>query len=157
VCAERHALAGRHVSLVTLDGQLGMELGGRGDDIMWRRKLSELDVHVRHDLRLTEVAAKSGRRCGTFVHELTGATVAIEADHVVVELGMLPVCEVYDGLKLASVNDGEMDLERFARGAPQSWPAGTDSRFELYRIGDAHASRDIHASIYEAFRLCRLI
>jgi dimethylglycine catabolism A len=135
-----------------------MELGGRGDDLVWRRKLIELGVHVRHDLRLTEVAAESGRRRATFVHELTGETIVLETDHVVVELGVLPVCDVYDGLKPASVNDGELDLDRFAKGIPQAWSAvGPDRRFELYRIGDAHASRDIHASIYEAFRLCRLI
>ncbi|SDD09819.1 2,4-dienoyl-CoA reductase [Variovorax sp. CF079] len=157
VCAERHALAGRQVTLVTLDGQLGMELGGRGDDIVWRRKLTELGVHVRHDLRLISVSAVSGRRRAAFVHELTGATIALEADHVVVELGVLPVCDVYDDLKPASVNDGELDLDKFAKGVPQAWPAaGPGKRFELYRIGDAHASRDIHASIYEAFRLCRL-
>jgi hypothetical protein len=71
---------------------------------------------------------------------------------------MQPVCDLYDELKPRSVNDGELDLERFVAGLAQPWPgASGERRFELYRIGDANASRDIHASIFEALRLCRVL
>jgi len=158
VCAERYAVAGLEVTLVTLDAQLGMELGGRGDDLVWRRRMIEEGVTVRHDLKLMEVALESARRTATFVHELTGENVIMKTDRLVIERGMQPVCEVYDELKPASVNDGELHLERFAAGAPQDWPSTGDARrFELYRIGDANTSRDLHASIFEALRLCRAI
>jgi len=158
VCAERYAAAGLEVTLVTLDAQLGMELGGRGDDLVWRRRMIEEGVTVRHDLKLMEVALESARRTATFVHELTGEKVIMKTDRLVIERGMQPVCEVYDELKPASVNDGELHLERFAAGAPQDWPSTGDARrFELYRIGDANTSRDLHASIFEALRLCRAI
>ncbi len=158
VCAERYAAAGLAVTLATLDGQLGLELGGRGDDIVWRRRMIELGVEVLHDVRLIRVALEARRHSSTFVHELTGRDLVLASDLVVIERGMWPVSEVYADLKSASVNDGDLDLERFARGQRQDWPpAGGDKRFELYRIGDANASRDIHAAIYEAFRLCRLL
>ncbi len=33
-------------------------------------------------------------------------------------------------------------------------PAATDGRFQLYRVGDAVSSRNIHAAVYDALRLC---
>jgi hypothetical protein len=82
----------------------------------------------------------------------------IDADKVVVEAGTRPVCDVYDDLRAASINDGEIDLEAFAAGRPQAWlPSEGRGPTALYRIGDASASRDIHAAIYEAFRLCRVL
>jgi hypothetical protein len=46
---------------------------------------------------------------------------------------------------------------------PASWEAEReqdfrvhpDARFRLYRIGDAVASRDVHAAILDALRLCK--
>ncbi len=158
LCAERHAAAGRCVTLVTLDSQLGQELGGRGDDLVWRRRLVELGVAMRHEMQLLRVEGHDGRRRAVFRHELTGREEVLLADHVVVERGMHPVCEVYDELKPVSTNDGELDLDRFAQGNAQSWlPADNTRHLELYRIGDANVSRNIHAGIYEAFRLCRVL
>ena len=158
LCAERYAMAGLPVTLVTLDAEAGLELGGRGDELVWRRRMLELGLAFRHDLQLTRVVADQGRRAAVFVHELTGQEVVIHADHLVVERGMQPVCDLYDELKPRSVNDGELDLERFVAGLAQPWPgASGEQRFELYRIGDANASRDIHASIFEALRLCRVL
>jgi hypothetical protein len=41
-------------------------------------------------------------------------------------------------------------------GAPQPRRGG-DGVFELHRIGDAVASRNVHASIYDAMRLCMVL
>ena len=40
---------------------------------------------------------------------------------------------------------------------PQSVEHNPDGRFRLYRIGDAVASRNIHAAILDAARLCNAI
>ena len=73
-----------------------------------------------------------------------------------VERGTLPVDELYEGAKPRSANGGQMALAAFARGLPQPHSSAQDGRgaFELYRIGDAAASRDIHTAIYDAYRLC---
>ena len=52
-----------------------------------------------------------------------------------------------------SSNDGVTDPRALIEGRPQSAGAASTG-FELHRIGDAVASRNVHASIYEAFRLC---
>jgi hypothetical protein len=40
---------------------------------------------------------------------------------------------------------------------PQSDRLDPDGRFELYRVGDAVASRNIHAAILDSLRLCSAI
>jgi hypothetical protein len=76
-------------------------------------------------------------------------------DQVVVEHGTLPITELYEALRPSSVNLGEVDYEALIGGLPQTVtriPAGT---FRLFRIGDAVASRNIHAAIYDALRLSK--
>lgn len=158
ICAERYAMAGLEVTLAVLDNQIGLELGGRGDDIVWRRRMLELGVQVRHDLELMRVDRENGVRLAFFEHQLANEELSIEADVVIVERGTEPVCEVFDGLAAISINDGELDLERFRNGLKQEWPSSPEGhRMELYRIGDAVSSRDIHSAVYDAFRLCRVL
>lgn len=78
-----------------------------------------------------------------------------EADQVIVEHGSLPMDMLYHELREASCNDGATDQAFvLGRSAP---PAPLRAGFELHRIGDAVASRDIYATILESFRLCRLL
>ena len=51
-------------------------------------------------------------------------------------------------------------LEQFHYGAliegrPQGLVRNPDGRFQLFRIGDAISSRNIHAAIYDALRLLK--
>jgi N-methyl-L-proline demethylase len=74
-------------------------------------------------------------------------------DQVVVEHGTLPLDELYFELKTGSVNGGEIDQRAMIDLQPQTVERNRDGRYRLWRIGDAVASRNIHASIYEAMRL----
>lgn len=76
-------------------------------------------------------------------------------DQVVVEQATLPLDELYWALKERSANRGEIDYEALVAGRPQAVIANPDSRFRLYRIGDAVAARNVHAAIYDALRLCK--
>jgi hypothetical protein len=49
---------------------------------------------------------------------------------------------------------GEVDQRAMIDLQPQTVVRNRDGRYRLWRIGDALASRSIHASIYEAMRLC---
>ncbi len=74
-------------------------------------------------------------------------------DQVVINHGTLPNDELYFTLKPRSVNRGAVSYDRLLAGESQS-----ESRaggFELYRIGDAVASRNTHAAIYDALRLVK--
>ena len=76
-------------------------------------------------------------------------------DQVVVEHGTLPVDEVYQALKPLSVNHGEIDYGALLAGRPQTVTRNPDGRFRLFRIGDAVASRNIHAAVFDALRLAK--
>jgi dimethylglycine catabolism A len=155
-CAERYAQAGIEVELVTLDRCFGEELDGRGDDIGWQRRFNALKVSLRHDLRLQRVERlPSNKRRAWFTHELTSEVVCLDADHVVVERGMMPVDDLFHELRSESVNDGKADLDCLLSGKAQPWTTREPASYELYRIGDAESSRNIHAAIFDAFRLAR--
>jgi hypothetical protein len=51
-----------------------------------------------------------------------------------------------------SGNAGEVDYEALLAGRRQ--PLMGDG-YQLFRIGDAVAGRNIHAAIYDALRLCK--
>ena len=75
-------------------------------------------------------------------------------DAVVVELGTLPVDGLYRALVPDSLNGGEMDWDALVERRPQAIRANPDGRYQLFRIGDAVASRNVHAAIHDALRLC---
>jgi hypothetical protein len=75
-------------------------------------------------------------------------------DQVIVENATAPLADIYFDLKEDSVNRGEVDHEAFVAGRPQARRTNPDGKFQLFRIGDAVASRNIHAAIYDALRLC---
>ncbi len=78
-----------------------------------------------------------------------------EVDQVVVEHGTLPLDELYFALKPGSINLGAVDYEAFVEGRAQEAAPNPEGAYRLYRIGDAVASRNIHAAIYDGLRLCR--
>ena len=75
-------------------------------------------------------------------------------DQVIAEHGTLPAAEVYFELKDRSSNRGEIDLEALIANRPQALARNKAGRFQLFRVGDAVASRNIHAALYESLRLC---
>ena len=78
-------------------------------------------------------------------------------DAVVAEVGTRPVTDVYDALVDGSRNGGEVDLEDLMALRPQSAVRNPDGGYQLFRIGDAVAGRNVHAAMLDAARLCRAI
>ena len=74
-------------------------------------------------------------------------------EQIVVEHGTLPNDEAYFALKPLSRNLGEIDYAALIATRPQTLDRNPDGRFALYRIGDAVASRNIHAAVYDGLRL----
>ena len=58
--------------------------------------------------------------------------------------------ELYHALKPRSVNRGAVDLAALLGGRPQPTAVGVAEGYQLFRIGDAVAGRNIHAAIYDA-------
>jgi hypothetical protein len=86
-----------------------------------------------------------------------GGVVEKRAAQVVVEHGTLPLDDLYFELKPGSRNLGAVDHRALIAGAPQALAPNPDGAFQLFRIGDAVASRNIHAAIYDALRLTHVI
>ena len=75
-------------------------------------------------------------------------------DQVIAEHGTLPAAEVYFALKEQSSNRGEVDIDALIANRPQGLVRNRDGRFQLFRVGDAVSSRNIHAALYDSLRLC---
>jgi len=56
-----------------------------------------------------------------------------------------------------SRNGGEVDQEAFIAGRPQDHVVNGAGTYTLFRLGDAVASRNIHAAIYEARRTAMVL
>ena len=73
-------------------------------------------------------------------------------DQVVLEHGTASNDELYHALKPLSWNGGAVDYEALAKGGTIFPSRNPDGGFMLVRIGDAVASRNIHAAIYDGIR-----
>ncbi|WEV78848.1 FAD-dependent oxidoreductase [Janibacter cremeus] len=76
-------------------------------------------------------------------------------DAVVAEMGTDPVHDVYDELVGHSTNHGAVDLDALLGLRAQTIVRNEDGAFQLFRIGDAVSSRNVHAAVLDAARLCR--
>lgn len=78
-------------------------------------------------------------------------------DAVVVEAGTESMAEIYEELLPLSSNEGGYDLNDYLALRPQTMVRNPDGKFQVFRIGDAVASRNVHAAILDANRLCQAI
>lgn len=150
--AEVARMAGRNVSLFSIDGSLAQELT-YAERIIWKKKMYALGVSMKFDHELVQIRQKGNRTFAVFRNMATQELIEREADHIVVEHGTEPLDELFQELRSESVNDGVTDLHRLVAVAPQSRNQAVTS-FELYRVGDAVASRNIHTAILDSLRLC---
>ena len=151
--AEFAAEHGARVELVTPDRATAQEMGSTNFSIHLRN-LYIKGVTLTPDLRLRAVERVGNRLCAHFTNEYSGQSAQRTVDQVIVEHGTCPADELYHALIAASSNDGVTDLDALTAGVAQPHVASADGAFALYRIGDALASRNIHAAVYDALRLC---
>ena len=152
--AEKLRLAGSNVAFFGLDGHLAMEMA-YSEQVIWRRRTYEIGIEPQLDRRLVRIERDGNRLRATFRNELTDAVETRAADRVVVEHGTRPADTLFRELRDRSANRGMVDQEALLRGGPQ--PDANVGGFELFRIGDAVSSRNIHAAVLDAFRLCRVL
>ena len=104
--------------------------------------------------RLRAVSRAGERLSATIKNDYGGAAETRTVDTVVVEHGVLPLEDVYFALKPDSVNHGELDLDALASGRLVDVIRNAQGRYRLYRVGDAVASRNLHAALYDSLRIC---
>jgi 2,4-dienoyl-CoA reductase-like NADH-dependent reductase (Old Yellow Enzyme family)/pyruvate/2-oxoglutarate dehydrogenase complex dihydrolipoamide dehydrogenase (E3) component len=151
--AERLAAVGAGIELVTPDRQVGQDVTGTiYPDYL--RALYAAGATLTPDHVLVEVRKEHGALTATLRNAYSDDTVERHVDHVVVEHGTLSVDDVYQDLRPGSTNLGELDLDAFVVGRVQAVRTNPTGRYQLFRIGDAVAHRNVHAAIYDARRLC---
>ncbi|MBB3427165.1 2,4-dienoyl-CoA reductase-like NADH-dependent reductase (Old Yellow Enzyme family)/thioredoxin reductase [Rhizobium sp. BK312] len=155
--AEVIANGGAELELVSPERFFAPEMGGM-NHVPYAKTFAEKNVRVTINTRL-----KSVRRDGNALVAVLGSDFSEETQwerrvsQVVVEHGTVANDELYLELKASSRNLGAVDYPALiARRSPLPVKNEAGS-FDLIRIGDAIASRNIHAAIYDALRYCSLL
>ena len=150
--AEVIARSGADTELVSPERFFAPDIGGL-NHAPYMTAFQQTGTRITINTRLTGVRREGNELVATlgsdFSAEFTGER---RVDQVVVEHGTTALDELYRALKPLSRNLGEVDYRALlGEGAlfPTRDPQGG---FTLYRIGDAVASRNIHAGIYDALR-----
>lgn len=151
--AEMVARSGVELEFVTPERTLASDVGGVNYPGYFKA-FAEHDVRVTLNERLTGVRRKDSRLEVDLYNEYAHATRQRMVDQVVVEHGTLPQDELYFELVPGSSNLGEVDQQALLELRPQQVTRNRQGSYQLFRIGDAVASRNIHAAVYDAFRLC---
>jgi 2,4-dienoyl-CoA reductase-like NADH-dependent reductase (Old Yellow Enzyme family) len=152
--AEVLAEAGARLEIVTPERFFAPEIGGL-NHVAYARCFQEHGVTITINMRLVSVRREGNKLAAVLGSDYTERAAERLVDQVVVEHGTLPLDELYFALKEGSVNRGEVDYQALIAGRPQAVAGNPEGGYRLYRIGDAVASRNIHAAIYDALRLCK--
>jgi 2,4-dienoyl-CoA reductase-like NADH-dependent reductase (Old Yellow Enzyme family) len=128
------------------------ELGPTTQSVSMKH-LYERGVTFLPNKELHSVVAEGKRKKVSLKNTLTQEVSGRLVDHVIVENGSRPIVQLYDALVPFSSNLGIMNLREFSRGKVELPKIRADGEFAIVRLGDATASRNIHAAIFDAARL----
>ena len=174
---ERLARNGQQVTYVSPERTIGIDVGSMNSPA-YLQVFSEFGVEVRLGERLTQKPRIEGKEIVALLrNDYSDRESELVTDAVVVDFGTTPNDEVYFELKSRSTNHGATDIEAWVHGRPQLEYFGATSThpgatavaeptttstttsaeaghpFTLYRIGDAVASRNVHAAVLEGLRV----
>lgn len=155
--AEVLANRSANVHIVTPERSLAPDVGSMNSPA-YLEVFAEHDVQTTLGWQLTSVErTDDGRLRARLYSEYAHTLQHMTADHVVVENGTLPNDELYFALRPDSSNFGELDHDAYLDLRPQQTVHNPSGTFQLFRIGDAVASRNIHAAVLEGMRLCMAV
>jgi 2,4-dienoyl-CoA reductase-like NADH-dependent reductase (Old Yellow Enzyme family)/thioredoxin reductase len=152
--AEMIAESGAKLELISPERFFAPDLGGL-NHVTYMRGFQDRDVKITIATKLRGVARKGNRLVATLSSEYTKKTWTREVDQVVIEYATKPADDLYFQLKPRSRNNGEVDHRALIFGQPQKLVRNKEGAFQLFRIGDAVAARNVHAGMYDAVRLVK--
>ncbi|HVZ01701.1 MAG TPA: NADH:flavin oxidoreductase [Dongiaceae bacterium] len=153
--AELIAESGSHLELVTPERNFAPDVGGL-NYVPYAQAFQRHGVAITISRRVMAVARAGNKLAvsiGSDYDERLRETRMV--DQVVVEHGTVPVDELYFALRPGSSNQGEVDHPALIADRPQQIVRNPEGRYQLFRIGDAVASRNAHAAIYDALRFAK--
>jgi hypothetical protein len=121
--------------------------------VPYMRALQDKKATFTVTYRLAKVERDGNRLKATVGSDYMPLAKEAHYDQVVVNHGTQPLADLYFDLKPAARNLGEVDYDALLSAGDPFPIRNPEGRFTLYRIGDAVASRNIHAAIYDALRL----
>ena len=150
--AEAIAASGASVEVMTPDRAFAPEVMGM-NLVPYMRSLQERPVTMTIARRLKSVARAGNRLRATIGTDYSDHSYEAEFDQVVVNHGTLPLDALYHELRPLSRNGGAVDHDALIARDPQTRTTNPGGAFQLFRIGDAVSSRNIHAAVHDALRL----
>lgn len=148
--AERGSL----VEIVTPDQMIGEEIGGLAR-VHFMKRLYKNKVIMTISQKINKVYLEGNSMIAVLQEEYSDLQEEREVTQIVYEQGSFPAADLYFALRPQSINMGELDQTAFIAVAPQALVNNPQGKFQLFRIGDAIHSRNVHASIYDGSRLMR--
>lgn len=145
---------GSLVEFVTPDQMVGEEVGGTARKSFLMR-LGKRSVVMNPSHHLSRIYMEGNSLIAVLREHYSGTEFEREVTQIIHEGGTVPVDDLYFELKPESKNNGELDMPAFLRNEPQAIEKNQNATFQLFRIGDAIMSRNIHASIYDGARIIR--
>jgi len=149
--AEMLVRSGVALEIVTPERTVGVDVGGM-NMVPYARAFNETDTRITLNQRVRTVRRHDGRLVVEVGSDHSPVRHTRVVDAVVGDHGVLANDELYFALVKGSSNGGEVDHRALIAGDPQ--PIEGDG-YQLFRIGDAVAGRNIHAAIYDALRMCK--
>ena len=150
--AEMITATGAELEIVSPERMFAPEIGGM-NHVPYAKAFAEKNVRVTINTRLKSVRREGNQLVAVLGSDYSeNASVERRVAQVVVEHGTLPMAELYLELKPMSRNLGAVDYKALIRQENPIKMRNPDGEFDLFRIGDAVASRNIHAGIYDALR-----
>jgi hypothetical protein len=153
-CADFLSQSNKSVEVVTPERHVGVEAGAYNFPV-YLSHLYKNKVSISPDRRLMSVKRSGNGLTAVIRNEYTLDDETREVDQVVSDNGTLPNDELYMELKASSINLGKLDYKQLVAGVPQQGASNPDGKYMLFRVGDAVASRNIHAAIFDSLRLCK--
>jgi 2,4-dienoyl-CoA reductase-like NADH-dependent reductase (Old Yellow Enzyme family) len=144
---------GARLEYVSPERAAGVDVGGINYPAYFK-KLYAAKTTFTLNHRLKGIRRDGNKLVAVLGNDYDKSETERRTDQVIAEHGTLPVAEVYFALKEQSSNRGEVDLDALIANRPQRLVRNRDGRFQLFRVGDAVSSRNIHAALYDSLRLC---
>ncbi|WEX87941.1 NADH:flavin oxidoreductase [Sinorhizobium garamanticum] len=150
--AELIARTGIELEIVSPERMFAPEIGGM-NHVPYAKIFAEKNVRVTINTRLKSVRRDGNSLVATLCSDFSEtALIERRVAQVVVEHGTVPMADLYLELKPLSRNLGAVDYKALIRRENPLAVHNPEGTFDLFRIGDAVASRNIHAGIYDALR-----
>ena len=153
MAAEAIVEAGGQVEIMTRDRSFAPEVMGM-NLVPYMRALQDKKATFTVTRTLRAITQAGNLLRATIGTDYSDHTETRDFDQIVVNQGTLPLDDLYFGLKPLSRNLGDIEQSALVSGSGALFPVrNPGAAFELYRIGDAVSSRNIHAAIYDALRM----